>query len=263
MNVSHFELVFKPQSPVPPSDIVLQGYFLKISNLEDEALHYRVNFVTSSVSDPNRTLAGNTVVFVDVAGTDNTQTFTLVGAADAKSFHLCPDVMIPAHATALIALLPADPFPLPFGDGTADPADYEARGYVTLGLPAKLQESDEHPGFWFPGPQRHDPARAIVTPQHRAIYLGEDGAAKGQTQSTVPLANAGSEILLEPETDMKMKPDFEIHHPIETPCVDPETLAKDLAGLIALVSGPDVDLTAFNKSLKKAGIAMALERRKP
>ncbi|MEM8849342.1 MAG: hypothetical protein AAGE03_04825 [Pseudomonadota bacterium] len=248
---------------MPPSDTVLQGYFLKISNLEDEALHYRVSFVTSSVPDPNRTLAGNTVVFVDIAGTDNTETFTLTGAPDAKSFHLCPDVHIPAHATALIALLPADPFPLPFGDGTADPADYEARGYVTLGLPVKLKESKSHPGYWFPEPQRKDPARAMVTPQHRAIYLGDDGAAKGQTQSSLPLADAGSEIALEPETDLKMKPDFEIHPPIDSPCVDPETLAKDLAGLIAMVSGAGVDLTAFNKSLKKSGIAMALERRNP
>lgn len=263
MNISHFELVFKPQSPVPPTDTVLQGYFLKISNLEEETLHYRVSFVTSSVPDPNRTLAGKTVVFVDVAGTNNTETFTLVGAPDAKSFHLCPDVTIPAHATALIAVLPADPFPIPFGDGTADPADYEARGYVTLGLPVKLKESKDHPGFWFPEPQRLDPARVIVTPQHRAVYLGDDGAAKGQTQSSLPLADAGSEIKLEPDTDGKMKPDFEIHHPIMTPCVDPETMAKDLAGLIAMASGPGVDLTAFNKSLKKAGIAMALERRKP
>jgi hypothetical protein len=126
-----------------------------------------------------------------------------------------------------------------------------------------MKESKEHPGFWFPAPQCDTPARALVTPQHRAVYVGEDGAAKGQTQSSLPLANAGSEIELEPETKTKMKPDFEIHHPIETPCVDPETLAKDLAGLIALVSGPDTDLTAFNKSLKKAGIAMALERRNP
>ncbi|MFW5881777.1 MAG: hypothetical protein ACOCTP_04580 [Roseicyclus sp.] len=260
MNICHFELVFKPQSPVPPSDIVLQGFFLKISNLEAETLHYRVSFVTSSVPDPQRTLAGNTVVFVDVAGTDNAQAFTLVGAADAKSFHLCPDVAIPGHATALIALLPADPFPMPFGDGTADPADFEARGYVTLHLPAKLKESKDHPGFWFPAPQRATPARALVTPQHRAVYVGDDGAAKGQTQSSLPLAIPGSEIALEPESKIKMKPDFEIHHPIETPCIDPEDLAKELAGLLALVSGPDTDLKAFNKSLKKAGIAVTLER---
>jgi hypothetical protein len=40
MEVSHFELVWKPQSPATPIgqtgvDRVFQGYFLKISNLED------------------------------------------------------------------------------------------------------------------------------------------------------------------------------------------------------------------------------------
>ena len=45
MNVSHFELIFKPQSPVPPADTVLQGYFLSISNLEDVELSFRLDFV--------------------------------------------------------------------------------------------------------------------------------------------------------------------------------------------------------------------------
>lgn len=132
MNASRFELIFKPQSPEPPADIVLQGYFLSLTNLEDVDLTFRLDFVTGPVTGSTRTLAGNTVVVVDVADDDNDFTYSLSREADAKSFVLSPFLRVPAHATAKIAVFPADPFPAPIGDGTDDPADFEARGHVTL-----------------------------------------------------------------------------------------------------------------------------------
>lgn len=47
MDVSHFELVYKPQSPAAPDgtaavDSLIQGYFLEITNLESVEYLYRV-----------------------------------------------------------------------------------------------------------------------------------------------------------------------------------------------------------------------------
>ena len=52
MDVSHFELVWKPQSPAAPTgvsgvDKVFQGYFLEITNLEPVAYSYAVEFVAA------------------------------------------------------------------------------------------------------------------------------------------------------------------------------------------------------------------------
>ncbi len=154
MDISHFELVYKPQSPVPPADTVLQGYFLKISNLEDKSLSFRLDFVTSSITDPDRSLFQNTIVFVDTPGTNNNPgVFTLTGLLDSKSFRLGRLVTIPAHGTALVALLPADPFPMP---GTRPPApNFECRGYVQLTLPALIRR----PSF-FPQRKARPPSRS-------------------------------------------------------------------------------------------------------
>ena len=69
MEVSHFELIWKPQSPAAPANTpavanVIQGYFLEITNLESVPYSYRVEFVASPVTLPSRSLAGNTVCFV-------------------------------------------------------------------------------------------------------------------------------------------------------------------------------------------------------
>lgn len=261
MNVSHFELIFKPQSPVPPADTVLQGYFLNISNLEDVELSFRLDFVTSPVSDPMRTLSGNTVVIVDVAGTNNDFSYSLVGAPSAKSFRLNRLITIPAHATAKIAVLPADPFPCPVGDGTADPADYEARGYVTIRLPALLNFDG---GFISFEPQLEDDAKVLLTPQNRATYFKEDGAIESQTQAGLPLASGSA--LNEVEAESFLFPIFEFAEGFDvaelSSELDFETMPDRLAELMAVAAASDIDTSAFNAALKKAGIGMALERRK-
>jgi hypothetical protein len=262
MNVSSFELIFKPQSPVPPADTVLQGYFLNISNFEDVELRFRVDFVTSSVPDPMRTLAQNTVAIVDVAGVNNDFSFELDGAAAAPSFRLRPDIVIPPHATAKLAVLPDDPFPCPVGDGTEDPADFEARGYVTLRLPADVEGFG--PSLEFV-PQLDHPARVLLTPQNRAVYFGEDGAIKSQTQAALQLASGMGETEIPPEAGGFTTPDLtpgEAFDPADIlGKIDIDTAPEHLAKLMALASAGGIDTRAFNAALRQAGIGMAIERR--
>jgi hypothetical protein len=110
MIVSHFELVYKPQSPAGPADTVLQGYFLEITNLEAIQLEFALNFTTSPITDANRSLFGNAAVFVDTPGIDNNiGVFSITGALASKSFGLNRRIVVPAHGTALLALLPSRP----------------------------------------------------------------------------------------------------------------------------------------------------------
>lgn len=260
MNISNFELIFKPQSPVPPADTVLQGYFLSISNLEDVDLSFRLDFVTSSITDPTRTLSGNTVVIVDTGDVNNNFSFKLIGSAAAKSFRLSPFVRIPAHATAKIAVLPSDPFPTPIGDGTGDPADYEARGYVTLRLPALLQFTN---GFIQFVEQLDRPANVLLTPQNRATYF-RNGQIESQTQAALPLASGSA--LNEIPAESFSFPFFELNERFDldrlTSELDIDRMPELLAELMAVAAASDIDTKEFNAALKAAGVGMALERRK-
>lgn len=260
MNVSHFELIFKPQAPVPPADTVLQGYFLSISNLEDVPLRFRLDFVTSSISDPTRTLAGNTVVIVDSGAVNNDFAPSLLGGPTSKSFRLNPFVNIPAHGTAKIAVLPADPFPVPIGDGTADPADYEARGYVTLRLPSLLQFNGKFISF---KRQLDRPANVLLTPQNRATYF-RDGKIESQTQAGLPLASGSA--LNEIEAESFSFPFLEISKPLQLEKlvneIDFDRMPTLLAELMAVAAASDIDTKAFNAALKEAGVGLSLERSK-
>ncbi len=186
MEVSQFELVYKPQSPVPPADIVLQGYFLAISNLEGNPYSFTLDFITSPITDVNRSLAGNALVFIDVPGANNQSgVYSLTGAVAAKQFSLNKTFEIPAHGTALVAVLPSDPFATP---GVVPPTqNFECRGYVNLRLPTVGS-------FFRPRKQSATPIKVMLTPQNRATYLSTSGVINDQTQSSLPLAG-GSAII--------------------------------------------------------------------
>jgi hypothetical protein len=261
MDVSHFELVYKPQSPVPPADTVLQGYFLKISNLEDRELSFRLDFVTSPITNPDRSLFGNTVVFVDTPGSNNNSgIFSLTGANDAKSFRLNRFVVVPAHGTALVAVLPSDPFAMP---GAPPPLpNFECRGYVRLTLPALFRNR------FFSAAQSTDPVKVMVTPQHRATYLSATGVINDQTQSSLPVAGGSAILHIPPEPGnvIVFEPpggrfDFDpgrFADLIATFDLD----ANALAGMLAQAANGNFDLSAFNKALAAEGIGLALEKRK-
>ncbi|GFE51154.1 hypothetical protein So717_29070 [Roseobacter cerasinus] len=266
MNVSQFELIFKPQSPEGPADTVLQGYFLKISNLEDQALSFRLDFTTSPITDPDRSLFDNTVVFVDTPGEDNAPgTFTLVADVDAKSFRLNPLVTVPAHGTALVAVLPSDPFAMP---GCTPPTpDFECRGYVDISLPALFQ--------FVPGPggfgvfqqvaQSDTPVDVLLTPQNRATYFKPEGSIGAQTQSSLPLANGAGKMSIEPGQPFGLGGAALQASELDDLVADlPESAVRPalLATLMGQIDGDKMDLVAFNATLQAAGINLALEPRK-
>lgn len=168
-----------------------------------------------------------------------------------------PTITIPAQGTAKDVVLPSDPFTMPGGT-----PNFEARGYVTIRLPAERTG----PSFLDAGPQIDRPARVLVTPQNRATYLDTDGKITDQTQSSVPTGGGSAIIELEPEARITLDPVF----------VDPGFIDRvadfdfrridglgeaDLAGMIAVAEASNLDLERFNKALKKAGVDMRLQRR--
>ena len=253
MEVSSFELIYKPQSPSGAADTVLQGYFLNITNLEDTTLVFQVDFITSSVTDPDRSLANNTIAFIDTPNVNNTPA-SLLGALAAPSFRLSPSVTIAPNETAKIAGLPSDPFPAPMG-----PANFEARGYVTLRL---------RPFFIFDGngfsivPQLDRPARVLLTPQNRATYFASTGEINDQTQAGLPTASGAAIDTVEPESGFIFNGgNFARGLQDLTTGEMPDMADSDMAMMLASMSSPDVDLRSINAELKKAGIGMALEKR--
>lgn len=264
MDVSQFELVFKPQSPVPPSDTVLQGYFLEISNLEDQAYKYQLEFVTSSITDPDRSLFGNTVVFVDVPGDDNQSgVFTLSGDLDAKSFFLNKFIEIPAHGTALVAVLPSDPFSMP---GAPPPTpDFECRGYVRITLPVVRPSLGR---FFKRVAQSKTPVKVMLTPQNRATYLTSAGAINDQTQSSVPLASGMAVNEIEPDKPKRPvldrpEVDLELIRDLELEIATGRSGADLIAGLMAEVAEDPGGAERLNAVMADAGIRLAVERRAP
>lgn len=253
MEISSFELIYKPQSPVGAADRVLQGYFLNITNLEDTQLFFRVDFVTSSVTDPDRSLFNNTVAFIDTPNQNNVPA-SLIGALASPSFLLSPFVTIPPNGTAKIAVLPSDPFPV-----AGFPANFEARGFVTLRLP---------PVFVFNGtffslqPQLPNPARVLLTPQNRATYLDPAGTINDQTQATLPTCPCGiTEI--EPESSIFFGfggLSDQLSGMEQTPM--PNLSETDLAMMLTALASGDADLRTLNAELKKAGVGIAVENRK-
>jgi hypothetical protein len=262
MDVSHFELIYKKQSPQGAADIVLQGYFLKISNLEKKDLSFRLDFVTSPITNADRSLFQNTAVFVDTPGVDNSiGVFALNGQPNSPSFRLNRLVTIPAQGTALVAVLPSDPFTMP---GQVPPAvSFECRGFVRLTLPALIKR-----GSFFPQPQNAGPVKVMLTPQHRATYIGAGGVINDQTQSSLPVAGGsaiasvdaeqGNIIVFEPPGGL-----FEFDPERFKDILDQVQLdSSTLAGMLAQAANGTLDLGGFNKALAAAGIGIALEKRK-
>ena len=260
MQVSHFELIFKLQSPAGPADTVLQGHFLEISNLESKPLSFRLDYVTSSTTDPDRSLFDNSFVIVDTPNDDNNFSYSLSGALTSKTFRLNPLVTIPAHATALVAVLPSDPFAMP------QPApDFEARGYINISLPALLEISQGLGGPLFKlVPQSKKPVKVLLTPQNRATYFNGAGEITDQTQASVPTATGAALNEVKPQTGFTF-PGLggALKLEDELTAMIPEALTPEaLASMLVMAEAGGMDLSAFNASLRETGIGLAIETRK-
>jgi hypothetical protein len=266
LDVSHFELIWKPQSPAAPAgvanvDSVIQGYFLEITNLEDKEYVYTVEFVAAAVTDTNRSLAGNTLVFVDTPSADNTAGF-LSGSINATVFRPSTGgIRIPARSTALIAVLPSA-----FGPNPADMTPlagptFEVRGYVRLRLPALFRPI---PGSFFGRfvPQSEDPVRVLLTPQNRATYFTAANTISDQTQASLPLASGMALNTVAPESGRFV---FVPSTVLATESVGRQSQevvdATTASAIFAAMADEAMDIKDLNAQLKEAGIGLAVERR--
>ncbi|MEO1247391.1 MAG: hypothetical protein AAFX56_17020 [Pseudomonadota bacterium] len=269
MEVSHFELIFKPQSPADPPDTgpvdsVLQGYFLEITNLEDKLLQFALDFVISQPIGAERDLDGNTVVFVDTPpGTDNAQGI-LIDPANTNVFRPSTGpVPIPPNGTAIVAVLPSVFGPVPGDPTPITMPNFEVRGYVRIRLPAVFD--CEHPSYpYCSKPQSEHPVHVLLTPQNRATYFTAGGGISDQTQASLPLATGQAEYCVEPEEGGSLhcipdKVDCSIIHEFQRMGIDE---CESLLALIARLDPEKSDLSAINRTLKEAGVGLALERRK-
>ena len=274
MEVSHFELIFKPQSPAAPTgvaavDRLIQGYFLAITNLEDVEYRYRLDFVAvpPPPGQPQRSLSGNTLVFVDSPGVDNQQG-VLNGSLTAEVFRPSTGfVRIAPRATALVAVLPSAFGPFPGEPTPLTTPNFEVRGFVRIALPALFPGGI---GSFVSVPQATAPVRVLLTPQNRTTYFTAAGAISDQTQASLPLAGGSAIASLAPEPGgpLVLTPLPGTVSPITPmlprlielmPDIDPTQL---LAGLMAQIDPATTDFAPFNRALAEAGIGVALERRK-
>lgn len=265
MDVSHFELIWKAQSPVgiggtAPVDTVLQGYFLKITNLEPVQYFFNIEFVAVPPlpGQTGRSLTGNTLVFIDTPGVNN-QPGVLNGGFGSTSFFPSQGFIgIPPRATTLVAVLPSAFGPTPLDPTPLATPDFEVRGYVRLRLPALLQFEN---GFLQFGPQATEPVKVMLTPQHRAVYLDDHNEVSDQTQSTLTTTSGSATGMIEPEAGLFVS-DFQLSAAMarDMPAIAPEMAAPMLASILAQMD-PNSDLEGFNKMLADARVPMALERR--
>jgi hypothetical protein len=273
MEVSHFELVWKPQSPATPIgqsgiDRVFQGYFLKLTNLEDKPLSFALSFVAATAAVPERSLAGNTVVFIDTPGTNNALGTLNGNIASTVFTPSTGNITIPAQATALIAVLPSAFNGLPVDPTPLAGQNFEVRGFVRLRLPAvfKLIQTPLGPRFVRVA-QSDKPVRVMLTPQHRATYYNATGALSDQTQSSIPTASGAAVNMVPPDQPFVFPFPLDLDLDLTrlerlSALIDDEDRGTMLAALLSSLDGEKVNLSGMNTMLAKAGIELALEKRK-
>lgn len=272
MEVSHFELVWKPQSPAAPIgqagvDRVFQGYFLKITNLENVAYSYSLEFVAAPATLPERSLAGNTVMFVDTPGTNNALGALNGNIAATVYTPTTGRITIPPNGTALVALLPSAFNGLPVDTSPLLSPNFEVRGFVRIRLPTVFRVIQTPTGFRFVrSPQSDRPVRIMLTPQHRATYYTSAGVLSDQTQSSLPTASGAAVNTLPPDQPFifpfpPITLDLDRLERVNAMIAD-EDRATVLAALLASMDPEKAELGAMNATLADAGIDLAVERRK-
>lgn len=273
MEVSHFELVWKPQSPATPIgqtgiDKVFQGYFLEITNLESTAYSYAVEFVVAPGAPPERNLTGNTVVFVDTPGVNNAPGVLNGNAAGNVFAPSTGTITIQPGATALVAVLPSA-FPAgPLDQTPLQGQNFEVRGYVRLRLPTVFRLVPRpNGGFTFRRvAQSATPVRVMLTPQNRAVYYAQNGTVSDQTQSSLPTASGMAVNALAPDQPF-IFPTFPVDLDLSrlermTALIPEEDQSLMLAGLLASIDTEAMDLTGMNAAMSQAGVGLAIEKRK-
>ncbi len=108
----------------------------------------------------------------------------------------------------------------------------------------------------------------MLTPQHRATYIGASGVINDQTQSSLPVTGGSAIVKIDPEPGRIIVFDppgglFDFDPDRFRDVLDQVQLdANSLAGMLAQAANGNLDLPAFNKALAAQGIGIALEKRK-
>ena len=273
MEISTFELLVKRIAPSPAANSVarrvVQGYFLTISNLENEEFLYTLDFHISRPDppDPDRTLAGNSVVLLDVAGanqvlnlapasaTVNTTRFSTsfrLGAKQTASLQLLPDINNPA--------LLANPNP-----------DLEVRGFVRLRLPAVF---GGFPSF-LRVPQSDRPVKVLLNPEIRGTFLpnGFPGGGDDFDQINYPLELAsgkglneikpepGGPIIILPERIPELIEELPLRErpTIDFAALDEEDRTAALIEVIGQIEPSEENLRNVSDVLSKLNIPISME----
>ncbi len=231
--VSNFEILYKPITPsigdaalAQLGRRVLQGYFLTLTNLEEDPYRYVLTWVqTPPLGDGRRTLEV-AVVITDVGGANTFSAPVNLGTNRFRS-----QVTLPPQSTALIVLLPNIGTPNFF---RSPPSDIEVRGHVRIRLPRRsLTEA-----------QSERPVRVLVAAEHRSTYLpnGWPAVSSGsldfdQAAASVPLAAGAGEVSVPPDPALVFRPGDLVGlrpiRPFPVPQFPIELLAPDeVAGLM-------------------------------
>jgi len=176
--ISNFELLLNPLAPTagPAAEIgrvVIQGYFLEISNLEsrDINLIFRTrtsvkqtaDSINSEFSTPVLGIANNIVVY-DITQ-DNLPTISPYMILEGETIpgkqlgHFLPCLTLPAGQTASFAVLPNVQTLLPAPG--SPPPDLVIRGYTEL---IQSGATSSPPAS----------ARVLVSPEHRGTFIDPD-----------------------------------------------------------------------------------------
>lgn len=267
MEVSTFELLVKriappPNDPVVASQVVarrvVQGYFLTISNLEDQEFLYALDFHISlpTPPDPDRTLAGNNVVVrFDVAGANQPLTLRPTGAS-VSTTRFSTSFRLGAKQTASFKLLPnltetllTNPNP-----------DLEVRGFVELRLPTISQSSGSTNGS-IEGPavlvqrvpQSDRPVKVLLNPEIRGTFLPNTppNASSDFDQINYPLELASGKGLNEVE------PDSTIFFPLLVDQI------SQLAEVLPLRDRPTIDFSTLDEEERAAALVEVISQIEP
>ena len=276
MEVSTFELLVKRIAPPPTSPTVarrvVQGYFLNISNLEDKEFLYTLEFHISlpNPPDPDRTLAGNAVVILDIAGANQSLTLSPTSAT-VSTTRFSTSFRLGAKQTASLQLLPnltpallADPNP-----------DLEVRGFVRLRLPAIFGRNGSPFPVFQRVPQSDSPVKVLLNPEIRGTFLPNNFPSGGGDfdQINYPLALASGKGLneIEPEPGGPIFiPNERIPGLVEElplrdlPAIDFAALGEEdraaaLVEVISQIEPSEANLQNVSNLLSKLNIPIAME----
>lgn len=270
--VSHFELIFKPQSPASPPgvnvDRLIQGYFLEITNLETVPYSYSLEFIAVAppAGTPNatfRSLAGNTLVFVDTPGSDNQQGILNGTLGDTRFTPSSGSITIAPQATALVAVLPSAFGPNPLDPTPLTQPNFEVRGFVRLGLPAVFRRSGR---FFVREAQASGPVQVLVTPQNRATYFTATNAISAQTQASLPIVGGSAQMAIDPSQPFRFPlgqlADLDAIRPMIAMLeANPEMASPAMLALILRQLEPGKDVDALNAELANAEVPFTITAR--